>query len=114
MRLESQEIEELEDYFQDELDVRVLVDDSAPGYVTLFALCACGGIIAKAVASTNLKTITSGYERAFRSLVRQVGEHKECLPCRNALAPAPTVVPTLHNNLFSNGGHVPVRRSLIG
>lgn len=113
MRLEKQEIDELDEYFQEELEVGVLVDDSAPGYVTLFALCPCGGIIAKAVASTNLKTITSGYERAFRSLVRQVGEHRECLPCRNAMAPAPLPVPTLHNRYFSNGGHVP-RHTLVG
>ena len=98
------EVYELETYFQDEIPASVFVDDATPGYVTLFCLCDCGVIFAKATASTNCKTIISGYDRAFRSIKRQAGDHAKCLKCRNSEAPRAEFHHIRHASQ-SYGGH---------
>lgn len=110
-RYTKERLEGLDEYFQDEIPASVFVDDTIPGMITLFSVCQCGGLIAKAAASTSLQStsmgsISAAYSRAWNSLKRQTGDHNNCLKCRNAES-----IPDIHSprRHAGHGGHVSKR-----
>lgn len=96
MPYSQKELAGLEEYYQRELELEVYADYTAPGLVTLVAICAeqhCFGLVAKATASTKGITLVAGHELAFRSLVRQVGEQFRCIRCVSMSGPVVSAQP---------------------